>query len=307
MIVSDLSQEKNAMAGVVAFGFFDAIHIGHQAVIEKAIELAEQYGVPSSVFTFENNIYPLIGIDKEPIYSFSERLHFIEKTGVKNVFYMNADEDFLSMSPDRFLDYLSEHLSIVGISCGSDYTFGKDGLGTPLDLIDRFGGIFSVLPKWMTEVPPDSFSEVISSEAVKHHLSKGNLGAVRAHLNRHFSIIRPVLEGRKDGSRIGFPTINQSLGTLPLKRGVYFTNVVLRGARFPSLTNVGAHPTFGDRGENLETFILDFYGDLYDRVVEVEFLDYHREIKRFDSEASLIKAIDEDVDARMKYKEVTFF
>lgn len=307
MKVFDLSEQKNTFAGIVAFGFFDAIHIGHRGVIEDAIHLAENFGVPSSVFLFENNIYPLIGIDKYPIYSFSERLHFIEQTGVQNVFYLRADEEILSMSPTLFLDYLSERINVVGFTCGEDFTFGKDGVGTPIDLIERFGDIYSVSKKWALELPPDYLSEIVSTEGVKRLLAMGDLRTVEQYLGRRFSIMRPVLEGRKDGSRIGFPTINQPLDTLPLKRGVYFSNVVLKGTRYPSITSVGAHPTFGDPGENVETYIIDLYRDLYDLDVEIEFLEYRREIESFASEEELARTIEADVEARMKYEEVDLF
>ena len=303
MIVSDLTKEQRSDAGIVAFGFFDAIHIGHRGVICEAIRLARENGVPSSVFLFENNIYPLIGIEKYPIYTFPERLHFIEQLGVDKVFYLHADKDILSMDPRRFIDFITEHLNIIGFACGDDFTFGKDGAGTPLDLIDRFGGIFSVCKKWALELPPDYCSVIVSTEAVKRSLSVGDIRTAEQYLGRRFSIIRPVLEGRKDGSKIGFPTINMPVDTLPLKRGVYFSNAIVNGCPYPSVSNVGAHPTFGDEAENVETHIIDFYGDLYDREIEVEFLAYHRDIKTFEDERDLIQTIDADVDARLQYKE----
>lgn len=303
MNVFDLTKEKNAYAGIVAFGFFDAIHLGHAAVICDAIELARENGVPASVFLFENNIYPLIGINKYPIYSFSERLHFIEQLGVDNVIYLHADKEILSMSPSVFLDFLTERLNIVGFTCGDDFTFGMDGVGTPLDLINRFGGIFSVSKKMALELPPDYESEIVSTEAVKRYLASGDLTTAGQFLGRRFSIVRPVLAGRKDGGRMGFPTVNLALDTLPLKRGVYFSNVILNGARYPSISNVGAHPTFGDEIENVETYIIDFCGNLYDRVIEVEFLAYHRDIRTFDSAEELTRTLESDVEARLKYRE----
>ena len=308
MIVSDIRDQKNANAGIVAFGFFDSIHIGHQAVIGRAVELAREYGVPASVFLFKNNIFPLIGIDKRPFYTFSERLELIERLGVDRVFFVEADLAFLSMSSEEFLDYLSERLAIVGFTCGNDFSFGKGALGTPCDLLARFGPISDILSKWSIQewwAPKedlDDSCEEVSTDLVKRCLADGNLRKAYECLGRHFSVKQTVRSGRQDGAKIGFPTINFDLGDLPLKRGVYFTNVVLNGARLPAVTNVGGHPTFADETENIETYILDFYGDLYDREVEVEFLTYHREIRSFASERELTLTIESDVQAREDYR-----
>lgn len=309
MKVLDLQQQNNANAGIVAFGFFDAIHVGHQRVIGAAVDLARQYGVPASVFMFKNNIFPLIGIDKTPLYSFKERVELIERLDVDQIFYVDADESFLSMTAEDFLDYLSQRLAIVGFTCGYDFTFGKDAKGTSYDLLMRFGTISEVVGsetviEWWAGPEKEIYDsqEIVSTDLVKKTLEEGDVFKTMECLRRPYSIKRVVRAGRQDGSKMGFPTINFDFGDLILKRGVYFTNVVLNGVRFPSVSNVGGHPTFADEQENIETYILDFDRDLYDREVELQFLCFHREIRSFASQEELIRQIESDVEARRAFR-----
>ena len=182
MIVTDLREAYHCDAGIVAFGFFDAIHIGHRAVIAKAVELAHEHGVPASVFMFKNNIYPLIGIDKRPLYTFPERVSLIEKLGVDRIFYIDADKAFLSLSSVEFLDFISEHLRVIGFVCGSDFSFGKGAVGTPDEMRNRFGSISAVLTK--TTLPLEGTNGVpasldsavaVSTDLIKRSLLVGDL------------------------------------------------------------------------------------------------------------------------------------
>ena len=143
--------------------------------------------------------------------------------------------------------------------------------------------------------------EKISTEGVKRALEQGNLSKAEGFLGRKFSLIRRVALGRKEGGKIGFPTINFDLEGLPLRRGVYLTTVRFEGKEYPSVTNVGAHPTFGDAKENVETYILDYNGNLYEREAEVVFLSYRREIVAFKQVEELSEAIRKDVEARRNY------
>ncbi|HCJ01623.1 MAG TPA: riboflavin biosynthesis protein RibF [Clostridiales bacterium] len=295
MNVFDLENVKDQNAGIIAFGFFDCIHLGHRQVIQKAVSLAKQQGEPSSVFLFKNNIFPLIGIEKHPIFTFEERLRFIEELQVDNVFYIDADKSFLSLSPQGFLDYLKGRLVIKGFTCGEDFSFGQNGQGKPADLLRAFGNTSAILDLCMSN------REKVSSERVKRALSEGDIACAEKLLGRHFTLHRTVAMGRKDGAKMGFPTINFSMDMLRLKKGVYFTEVQLDGKTFRSITNVGEHPTFGDYSCNIETYVLDFAGDLYGKEVALTFLKYHREIRTFAGVDALVAQISQDVNARRDY------
>ena len=295
MKVVDLTKITKEDAGVMAFGFFDSIHVGHQKVIGDAVRLAKQTGAISSVFLFRNNIFPLFGVEKYPIFTFEERLALIEALGADVVFYVDADKAYLSLSPEAFIDDLKTKLFLRGFTCGKDFTFGAEGKGNVEDLKRLIGGVYAV-----SDLVTIGEAKV-SSERVKKCLNEGDLSAVKACLNRDFAIKRRVISGRNDGAKIGFPTINCALGDVPLKPGVYFTDIVAGGNRYKAVTNVGTHPTFNDMKSNIESNLLDFSGDLYESEVEIVFLSYHRGIVKLAGIEDLTAQIKKDVIARRKY------
>jgi len=295
MRVVDLTKANDQNAGIMAFGFFDSIHLGHQAVIRTAIQLAEENRTISSVFLFKNNIYPILGMDKSPIFTFEERVALIESLGVDAVYYVDADPKYLSLSPTAFIADLKSHVRLLGFTCGKDFSFGEGGHGRVEDMIDEIGGDYSVCDLI------ENHGEKISSERVKGALKEGDLPLVRRYLGRDFSIVRNVIQGRKDGSKIGFPTINSDLLNVPLRDGVYFTLVRIGDVVYRAVTNVGAHPTFGDMKKNVESHLLDYNGDIYNQEVEITFLAFHRGIQCYDSVGALVDQITKDVEERRRY------
>lgn len=298
MKVFDLSKVFHEDAGVMAFGFFDSIHVGHRKVILDAVRLSKQKGAASSVFLFKNNIFPLFGVQKYPIFTFEERLSFIEMLGVDAVYYVDADKEYLSLTPEEFILDLKKRVSLVGFTCGKDFTFGAGRKGSVDDLKRLIGGDMLVSDLLTVE------GEKVSTERVKFALSQGDLAAVETFLDRPFSIKRKVVSGRNDGAKIGFPTINTELFTVPLKAGVYFTEITVNGKSYQAVTNVGTHPTFDDLKSNIESYLLDFSGDLYEREVELTFLKYHRGIVKFSKITELTAQIASDVSARREYDQI---
>ena len=281
----------------MAVGFFDSIHLGHQKVIMEACRLAKSRGTTSSVFLFKNNIFELIGVNKTPLFSFEDRLKFIEALGVDKVFYINATKDFLALSPSEFISFISRKLAIDGIVCGNDFSFGRNGEGKASDLLKYFPSSKVVDLSLLN-------GEKISTSFLKTALQSGEMDTAKEILGRNFTFVGKVIEGRKDGKKMGFPTVNMHFPTGVMKAGVYVTESVVNGERYDSLTNVGGHPTYGDNSENAETYLLDYCGDLYGTKVEIIFLSYLREIKKFDSVDSLVLQIEKDVKKRREYDTV---
>ncbi len=298
MKVVDLTKTTKEDAGVMAFGFFDSIHVGHQKVIGDAVRLAKEKGTVSSVFLFRNNIFPLFGVEKYPIFTFEERLTLIEALGSDVVYYVDADKAYLSLSPEAFIKDLQNKLVLQGFTCGKDFTFGAKGKGTVEDLKRLIGGVYVVSDLVTID------GAKVSSERVKQCLGDGDLLTVKSCLNRDFAINRRVVSGRNDGVKMGFPTINCALGDVPLKPGVYFTEIVAGGKCYKAVTNVGTHPTFNDMKSNIESNLLDFNGDLYDSDVEIVFLKYHRGIVKFNKVEELTLQIKNDVVSRREYDQV---
>ena len=295
MRVNDLSKVKGENAGIMAFGFFDSIHLGHRSVISEAIRLARESGTVASVFLFRNNIFPILGIEKYPIYTFEERLALIDSLGVDAVYFVDADKEYLSLSPDSFISDLKEKIALSGFTCGSDFSFGAMGRGEVSDLIASIGGKYRVIDLLTID------GEKVSTERVKDALRRGDLSAASSYLGRTFTLRRNVMRGRSDGSKMGFPTVNTEILSAPLRDGVYFTTVSFDGSIYRAVTNVGTHPTFDDMKRNIESYLLDYEGDLYGEEIEISFLRYHRGIEKYDSVDELKDKIDNDVRERRMY------
>ena len=297
MLSLDVKNCIGESAGYMAIGFFDTLHVGHRKVIERAVTLARENHTISSVFLFKNNIYGLIGMKKSPLFSFEERLKEVEALGVDKVFYLEADAGFLSLSPQAFVTFLREKLRIEGTICGADFTYGQGGAGKAADLLRAF-------PKGaVVELCYDS-GEKVSTSLLKKLLLHGDVRSVCRMLGRPFAIRERVVSGRSEGKKMGFPTINMPFPSGTIKGGVYISETVIGSARYPSLTNIGGHPTYNDAHENAETYILDYSGSLYGEMPEVRLLDYLREIKKFDTVEALIAQIEKDVETRRKYDSV---
>ena len=147
---------------------------------------------------------------------------------------------------------------------------------------------------------------VVSSTEIRKAIEEGNIALANKYLGREFALSGKVIHGNKLGSTIGIPTANVAIKpdmAIPLY-GVYVTNTLIDGKSYRSISNVGKKPTIGDYEINLETHILDFDRDIYDREIKVEFLDFVRQEKRFDSIDALKKAIKHDCATARNFKEI---
>lgn len=289
---------KNKNKVVIAFGFFDSIHLGHMRLLERAKQKAETLGVKSAVFTFCNNIYPLFGLKSSQLFSYKERVKKLEEIGIDYIYYVNADNGFLSLPPKEFISVLKNKIDIAAVVCGSDFTFGKGGSGNAKELLSFFDGKDNEIVELMSVN-----GEKVSSTNIKRFIENGDIQNAKLMLGRDYSISGKVISGRRVGRLIGFPTINIPLDksyVLP-KFGVYISNVVIDGKKYPSITNIGAHPTVGDDTVNAESHIIDFKGDLYGETVTIELLKFIREIHKFDSIDKLVEQLNIDKEARKNY------
>lgn len=292
-------ENKSEGAAVFALGFFDGVHLGHRAVIEKAAAEAKARGTLSAVFTFtDNKALGKKGVAGE-IYSAQRRCELFEEMGVDFV-VMPDFSDFSSLSPEQFADILISRFNAVGFVCGNDFRFGKNAVGTPqlLREISRERGVDVFV---MDEVLSDG--ESVSSTKIREALRDGDIKTANRLLLRPYSITAKVVGGKHLGSKKLYPTINQpfSKGSAPLKFGVYASKTIYDGKIMPSVTNIGVCPTVGGQSEpNFETYIIDADMDLYGKTVTVELFDFIREEKKFSDINALKAQIELDIQAARK-------
>ncbi len=287
----------------VALGYFDGIHLGHRAVLTKALQRAKEKNLVPVVMLFDIHPRKLISGKVPPMLTSEQRKREILIQMGFEVF----DFDFrkaMNYSPDEFIDkILIDTLNAKSVSCGYDYHYGKGGKGSAVSLSEHLGkmGI-----ETFSQTPILLGDEVISSTKIRELISQGEITKANTMLGKIFTYDFIVQKGDKVGRKIGFPTINQFFPAdfVVPKYGVYASVVTLGGKKYPAVTNVGIRPTVNRDSMRSETCILDFSGNLYGKNVEVGLIKYIRQEIKFDSLEKLSEQIAKDViKARKIYNE----
>ncbi|MEM8571144.1 MAG: bifunctional riboflavin kinase/FAD synthetase [Pseudomonadota bacterium] len=291
------AEDRGAAA---AIGNFDGVHLGHQAVLDLARDVAQQNNVPFGVVTFEPHPRCVFNPKAAPfrLMTATARAHRLEKLGVEQLYELKFDLDLAGLSAEDFLrQVLVEGLGLTHLIAGADFRFGQNRAGD----IGLIRDLEPQLGLGVTEAPIISGpSGHYSSTAIRDALTQGDPQEAAKMLGHWHRIEGAVQHGDKRGRVLGFPTINLWLDELHLPRfGVYAVSVdVLSGphqGRYDGCASIGARPTFGENRPNLEVFILDFSGDLYGEGVSVALMAFQRPELRFDGADALIAQMQLDV------------
>ncbi len=278
--------EKYDAPIAIALGFFDCIHIGHKRLASEVINYTKLHvGVQSALFTFSNDPNTLFNKSKA-IYTFDDRVCLLDNLGLDVVVKAMFDQSFMSMSPNDFLLQLTNNKDIRFIAVGADYTYGKNAEGN-VDTLRAFcnqNGIeLSVVPFEKRN------GEKLSTRNLKCLVSSGNVRELNILLSQPYFIKGVVLHAKHNGTGLGFPTANIAIdrNRLPLCDGIYATITHVDGKTYPSMTNVGAKPTFNDNSPSIETYIFDFDKDLYGKEIQIDFIERTRDIQKFENTQAL--------------------
>ena len=291
--LSRFSPEKDTLLTV---GVFDGVHLGHKHLISQLVGKAEQEGLLSGVVTFRQHPQEVMRPDmKLPfLTNLAEREKLLKNEGVDIIVPLIFTAETAKLNARDFIGLLVKYLHMRGMVIGPDFALGKkrEGNADALYLLGRERG-FSV-----TVVPPVVVDgEIVSSTAIRKALSDGDVHKVKRLAGRSFSLRGHVVAGAGRGVALGFPTANLDIGpeqALPAD-GVYASWVSIDGETFPSLTNIGTSPTFGDNRRAVEVYIVDYESDLYRREIVIEFVERLRGERKFDSIEELKRQIAEDV------------
>ena len=280
----------------LALGFFDGVHKGHQAVIKNAVDFAKNNGLKSAVVTFSNHPHCYF-YDVPPKYILTsvERAKHIAVLGIDYLIELDFESISGLTAEDYLKDVLVKNFMPQAITTGWNHNFGYKKSGNVKFLADnskKFNYEYF-------EIPPQKDGNVtISSTVIRNYLSKGEIQKANSMLGFNFSISGKVVKGKQLGRTIGFPTANliypKELIELPF--GAYAVEVKIEGQLFKGVTNFGIRPTVSDtKLTTLETFIIDFDQDIYEKTIEVEFIKMIRPEKKFPSLDALKNQIAADV------------
>jgi riboflavin kinase/FMN adenylyltransferase len=290
-VSADLQALPGALrGGTVAIGNFDGVHRGHQAVLGAALERER----PVVALTFEP--HPRDWFGRGPLFRLTPpdaKARVMKALGLDGMVVARFDAGFASLPAGRFVDaVLLERLGARAVVIGHDFAFGANRTGTG---------------QWLAAAGPSKGFEVsvveafgdeegiVSSSRIRAHLADGDLEAASELLGYRYFVEAPIVHGEKRGRLMNYPTANQSLPpSNALRHGVYAVRTLIDGAWRDGVASFGRRPTFDNGRPLLETFVFDFSGDLYDRVLQVTFVRFLRPELRFDGMDALVPQMDAD-------------
>jgi riboflavin kinase/FMN adenylyltransferase len=284
--------------GVVALGNFDGFHVGHQAVVGRALALAREKGVPALVATFDPHPARFFRPDAPPflLTSIAQRFDLFEAIGMDGALAFPFDRAMAALGPERFIaEWLVDRLGATALVTGDDFTFGRDRAGNTA-MLAHLARDRGMRAETIPAVEADG--AIASSTRIREHLRAGEMAAAERLLTRPYTIAATVQHGDKLGRVIGYPTANLALGDyLRSAYGVYAVRGRLADGRiFDGAANLGVRPQFDPPKELLEPYFFDFAEDLYGQSIEVELVEFLRPEAKFDGLDALTAQIGADCD-----------
>jgi len=282
---------------VLTIGVFDGVHEGHRYLIEKLIHRAQERDLLSGVVTFHPHPQSVLDPNNQLPYlmSLDARVKEIRQLGIDLIALLSFTPEVAKLSARQFVTLLKKYLKMRGLVIGADFALGRGRKGNA----EKLATLGKKMVFFVDTVPPLTIDdETASSTLVRQTLAQGNMEKVRKLMGHPFSISAKVITGNKRGHALEFPTANLDISSqqaLP-GNGVYASIAYADGKQFTSATNIGIRPTFGQGEKTVETYLIDYHGELYGRDMEVEFRHKIRDEQQFASPQELKSQIEKDVE-----------
>ncbi len=282
---------------VIALGFFDGVHLGHEKVILTAKKLAKEKEMQCAVMTFNPHPKEVLRTRKGKMDYLSplpKKINLIKQLGVDVLYIVDFTLPFANLTPQEFVDDYLIGLNVKHVVAGFDYSYGKLGKGTMETLPFHSRNEFTQT----TISKVEKSLEKVSSTHIRNLLAGGNVSPIRDFLGRHYEVIGKVVHGEKRGRQIGFPTANiKTEGYLLPKVGVYAVLVKIKERIYEGVCNIGYKPTFHGEHQSaiaVEIHLFNFEDTIYGEDVSVQWIDRIRDEKKFSSIEQLINQIQKD-------------
>jgi riboflavin kinase/FMN adenylyltransferase len=288
---------------VLTLGVFDGLHLGHQLIVQTVVERARAAGAVPTVITFDPHPRAVLHPESAPplLQTFDQKVEALGLLGVEQTIVVRFTPEFARVGAEEFLrDVVHERLQAREVYLGRGFAFGRGREGN-IQLLRDVSARLGFHADEVAEVRLRG--QRISSSLIRDLLSRGRVNLARRMLGRPYGVEGRVVRGRERGRTIGFPTANLHPHNRVIpRRGVYVTATLIEGAWRRSVTNVGVRPTFESEAEpSVETYVMDWRGDLYGDVVRVRFLRRLRDEMKFASVEDLKRQIDRDAARASDY------
>ncbi len=285
---------------IAAIGNFDGVHLGHQRLLAETVAFATENAARPGALVFEPHPRRFFRPDDAPFLLTSppaQRDALLRAHGAQEVMTLAFDEALAALSPEEFVrGVLKKKLGLDGVLTGADFRFGASRAGGG-EILQRIGESAGLKVRLVDVLAQGPDTEKYGSSAVRAALREGNVKAAAKMLARAWSVRGCVIEGQKLGSTLGFPTANLTLGDIiEPRKGVYAVMVRVDGAMRKGVANFGRRPTVGSDAPLLEAHLFDFNGDLYGQEIDITFIDFIRDERKFDGLDALKAQIDKDCE-----------
>jgi len=281
---------------LLTIGVFDGVHAGHRHLLETLQQQAAEKNLLSGVVTFNPHPQSVLHPHNQLLWLSDpeDRVKSLQKLGINLVAVLTFTPEVAQLSAQKFMSLVKKLLRMRSIMVGPDFTLGRAQEGN-IQLLRALGREM----KFSVEViPPYTINgEVVSSTLIRQALTQGDMEKVGRLMGHYFQIGGKVIASDRRGRILGFPTANLDIKpqqALP-GNGIYATITQVDDKQFPSATNIGTRPTFGEGEKNVETHLLYYKGDLYGKEIRVEFMQKLRDEQRFPSSEELKAQIRKDI------------
>ncbi|HEX8141667.1 MAG TPA: bifunctional riboflavin kinase/FAD synthetase [Pyrinomonadaceae bacterium] len=290
---------------VLTLGVFDGLHLGHQLIMRTVVERARATGAVPTVITFDPHPRAVLHPESAPplLQTFDQKIEAFGVLGLEQTIVIRFNKAFAQLRAEDFLrDVVAERLQAREVYLGRGFAFGRDREGN-IELLRKVSGQLGFRAEEVPEV--QLRGQRISSSLIRKLLAEGRVNLARRMLGRPYGVEGRVVRGRERGRTLGFPTANLRPQNRVIPRnGVYVTATLIEGAWRRSITNVGTRPTFERAAEpSVETYVMNWSGDLYGDVLRVRFLHRLRDERKFASIEDLREQIERDRLSATRYFE----
>jgi riboflavin kinase/FMN adenylyltransferase len=299
-IIRDLESYSTDVPVALTQGTFDGVHLGHQKIINQLKEAAKKINGKSVLLTFYPHprlvLYPEFN-QLKLIHTLDEKIEILSRTGLDELVLVPFTKAFSRQTAKQFVrDVLVNKLNVKSLVVGYDHRFGKNREGSKDELVR----LSAEMGFEIEEISAQNLNEVtVSSTKIRKALEEGDISTANLYLGRPFCISGEVMEGRKLGRTIGFPTANIELGSehkLVPKNGVYAVYITVPGnpAPYKGMLNIGDIPSIPDKDWTIEVHIFDFDREIYGDRIHIDFIKRMRSEKKFENLEALAAQLSKD-------------
>lgn len=295
-IEAELASLSPTKGMLLAIGVFDGVHIGHKHLLSELVRQARQRNLISGVITFGQHPKNVLkaGASRPFLANLPQKIKLLKEQAVEVVITLSFTLELAQLGSSQFISLLRQYLKMQGLVLGPDFALGRNREGD----IEALRTLSKSLDFSLTVVPHAVLNgEIVSSTAIRNALAGGDIEKVHRMLGRYFSLEGKVITGSGRGAELGFPTANLDINpgqALPAD-GIYASWAHIDNRQRRAVTNIGKRPTFDETERTVETYILDYRGDLYRRQLKVDIIQKLRDEERFGTVAALKKQIEQDI------------